>query len=104
MRNVNPLTGKSEVKDSERFSYLVSDLDKCIYCGRPRQDLHEVYPGINRMNSKVFGMVVPVCRYHHELLHKDKKMRKGLQRWSQLKFEQIFNHELFVSVFHKNYL
>lgn len=105
MREVNPLTGKKNIKDSERFSYLTKDLDHCIFCGKPRDDLHEVFPGTaGRQTSKDWGMVVPVCRYHHERLHKDAKMRKGLQRWAQLRFETLFSHKRFMSVFHRNYI
>lgn len=102
---INPLTNRENISDSERFSYLTDDLDHCLYCGAPRTDLHEVFYGTaNRQKSKDWGMVVPLCREHHELVHRNKKIRQGLQKWAQLRFETKFSHKMFVNVFKKNYL
>lgn len=93
------------VKDSERFTALGYDLDYCCMCGKPREHLHEVFFGTaNRQKSKDYGMVMPLCAYHHELVHRDRALRLKTQQVAQRKFEQTHSHEEFMSIFGRNYL
>lgn len=60
---------KDKIKDSERFSIIVKDLDRCYFCGATENiHLHEVFYGTaNRSKSKEDGMTVPLCAWHHNM-------------------------------------
>lgn len=61
---------KDEVKDSERYSILVEDLNHCYFCGSDHVHLHEVIHGTaNRKKSKEDGLVLPLCQFHHSEVH-----------------------------------
>lgn len=93
------------VKDSERFSVLVDDLDYCCMCGRPREHLHEVFFGTaNRQKSKDYGMVIPLCARCHDRVHRDAELRRKTQQKAQQKFESIYSHQKFMETFRKDYL
>lgn len=43
----------------------------CVFCGKPKDDVHHLVFGIaNRRLSDEDKLMIPVCREHHELLHK----------------------------------
>lgn len=65
------MAGKNDViKDSERYSILVEDLDHCYFCGSDHVHLHEVIHGTaNRKKSKEDGLVLPLCKFHHGEVH-----------------------------------
>lgn len=43
----------------------------CVICGKPKDDIHHLVFGIaNRKLSDEDSLTIPVCREHHELLHK----------------------------------
>ena len=58
---------KDKIKDSERYSILVANLDRCFFCGsKDRVALHEIFFGTaNRSKSKEDGLIVPLCWNHH---------------------------------------
>lgn len=93
------------VKDRERYSILVDNLDVCVFCGRPRADLHEVFFGTaKRQASKDWGMVIPVCRDCHSYIHRFRPTRLYTQKEAQKVFEEKYGHEKFMEVFGKNYV
>ena len=64
------MSGKRDrVKDNERTSIIVPNLNKCFVCGTDKDiHLHEVFYGSsNRKKSKEDGMVIPLCGPHHNL-------------------------------------
>ena len=92
------------VRDNERYSILIEPLDFCCMCGAYRTDLHEVFSGPNRQASKDYGLVIPLCRRCHELIHKNSAVRRKWQEWAQRAFEKRYGHDKFMEVFRKNYL
>lgn len=55
--------------ERKRYSIITNDLTVCYWCGRPKDDLHEIFGGSNRILSMEDGMVVPLCRLCHEKVH-----------------------------------
>jgi hypothetical protein len=50
----------------------------CVECGGLASELHEIFPGANRLACVIHKIQVPVCRYHHQAYHKSKAMAKVL--------------------------
>lgn len=65
---------------------LTEHTDICIFCYRPKQDVHHlVFGNANRKLSDVDGLTVPVCRECHDLLHRNDKISKII---GQLAYER----------------
>lgn len=45
----------------------------CCGCGGLAAELHEIFPGSNRMASVLYKLQVPVCRYHHQIYQASSK-------------------------------
>ena len=70
---------------------------------------HEVFHGsANRRKSIEWGCQVWLCGPHHNLstqgVHFNKKLDDKLKRYTQEKFEELYGHDKFMEVFHKNYI
>lgn len=60
--------------------------DYCLICGKPKVDLHHLVFGIaNRKLSDEDELIIPVCREHHELLHKQSAISRIM---GQLAYER----------------
>lgn len=85
-------------------------IDACWVCGDTKNlHTHEVFFGsANRKKSIEYGLQVKLCGYHHNLsskgVHHNKILDLLLKRYAQTKFEEVYGHEKFTEVFHKNYL
>lgn len=108
-----PIKGKTINKskrlaklERNRSSILTDDLDKCFIpgCGKVKEDLHEIYPGRNRLNSIKYGLVLPLCREHHILIHNDLNTRLIYFKLGQKKFNEVYPELDFVEIFKRNYL
>ena len=89
--------------ERERFSILTYDLTTCIICGKPKQDLNEIFPGRNRQNSMKWGLVIPMCRQCHTEYTNNRKMQLKWMKIGQRKFEELYEED-FLSIFKRNYL
>ena len=88
-----------------RKSILTNELDYCIICGRPRTDIHHVINGTaNRKKSEAFGLIIPLCRKHHEMIHTNQIIDILWKQKAQIQFEKIHGHDMWMKTFHKNYL
>ena len=69
---------------------------------------HCFYGSANRKKSEEYGCVVWLCGPHHNLstqgVHFNKKLDLKLKQYTQKQFEELYGHEKFMEVFHKNYL
>ena len=90
--------------ERNRTSILTDDLDHCFICGRHKEDLHEIYPGKNRLNSIKFGLILPLCREHHIKMHNDINLRLKYLKLCQKKFNEVYPDLDFVEIFKRNYL
>lgn len=93
--------------EKNRFSILTNNLNKCYICGLPKQELHEIYFGKNRINSMIYGCVVPLCYQHHRGnsgVHNNHQLDLKLKQLCQIQFEKTYPTLNFMSIFYKNYL
>ena len=90
--------------ERNRFSVFTDNLGFCYFCGLPRQDLHELLGGRNRLNSMKYGYVLPLCRSHHNMLHNNVVLIEEWKRKSQEHFEESHSRDEWLEVFKKNYL
>lgn len=89
--------------ERNRFSIFTDDLDHCYFCGKPKEDLHEILYGTNRLNSMKYGYILPLCREHHQAFHNNRVLTKEWARKCQEHFEE--NHAItWVKTFHRNYI
>ena len=92
--------------ERNRYSILTDDLNHCYICGVPKQQLHEIYYGKNRINSMKYGCVVPLCADCHtgnNGVHNNSMLDNYLKKTCQEIFEKKYDLD-FISIFHKNYL
>lgn len=90
--------------ERNRFSIITDDLTKCIICGRPKNDLNEIYPGRNRQNSMKYGLVIPICRQCHSVYTNDREMQLYWMKIGQEKFNEVYSDKDFLDIFKRNYL
>ena len=89
--------------EKERFSIITSNLDKCVICGKKRDNLHEVYEGRNRQASIKYGCVLPLCYTCHIKIHNDHVLSLLWKVKCQEMFEKVYPNLNFLEIFGKNY-
>lgn len=93
------------ISDSERFSIIQPELDKCYVCGKTPINKHEMVPGTaNRQKCKDYGLVVALCPRHHSRVHANAELSDQLKRTAQRAFEAKYGHDKWMETFHHNYL
>lgn len=92
-----------DVPDSRRFSNLVNDMESCARCGSPYVELHEVFNGPFRNKAKKYGLVIPLCRRCHTLVHINQKLDKELKAETQRAFVNQYGFTRYMEEFKKNY-
>lgn len=90
---------------------ITNEMYKCLVCGSYRDiQIHHVFAGVNRSNSTKYGLVVPLCLYHHTgssvAVHgKDgHKLDLELKQLGQKAFEWTHSREEFIKIFGKSYI
>lgn len=85
--------------------------EKCFVCHSYRnlENHHIFYGNGRRKKSDKYGLTVTLCAEHHRGTNgvhgkKGKKFNKELKRYAQHKFEELYSHEDWMAIFHKNYL
>jgi hypothetical protein len=90
-----------------RFSILTNDLTTCYLCHKPKNNLHEVFYGRNRVNSMKWGCVAPLCYECHQGskgVHNNHEVDIMLKQICQRKFMEVYPDVDFISIFHKSYI
>ena len=94
--------------EKNRKSVFTEDLKHCYLCGKPREHLHEIIYGKNRINSIKYNFVIPLCANHHtgkDGIHFNKDLDLYYKRLCQIYFENnIGNRIEFIKIFGRNYL
>ena len=93
-----------DVKDKNRFSNLVQDMETCCICGAKATDLHEVFNGANRRNSKRYGLVLPLCRLHHQTIHSNHEIDLQIKKSVQSIVIEKIGEDEYRKVFRKYYV
>lgn len=88
---------------------ILNNLDKCYFCGKPRQAIHEVYFGYaNRKVSIENGFCVGLCHEHHNMsfdsVHNNHNMDLLLKKHYQREFEKTHSRVEFIRLIGKSYL
>lgn len=88
-------------------SIIQSD-KKCFICGNYTVHKHHIFYGTaNRSKSEKWGCWCYLCPKHHNMsddgVHFNKALDTYLKQYTQTKFEEIYGHDQFMSIFHKNY-
>ena len=91
-----------KLEKTRKESLFTQDMDHCYLCGLPKDDIHEIYQGKNRLNSIRYNLVIPLCRNCHSNLHNNYDLINTLRKQGQILFEQNYDID-FVSIFYKNY-
>lgn len=104
-KGINKKTSKQIKLEKSRYSILTDDLEHCYICrfqGKKvlRDDLHEVYGGANRKRSILNGLVVPLCRKHHQ----NKEILSELKVATQQKYEVNHTRDEFIKLIGKSYI
>lgn len=97
------MSNKIKTLENKRFSILTNDLSYCYLCGKPKNHLHEVFFGKNRVNSMKWGCVVPLCAYCHLKVHSNIELDLKLKKLCQKRFIEVYDDD-FLSIFRKNYI
>ena len=92
----------------KRYSIL-NNLDRCFFCGKPAECIHEVYFGTaNRQISIKNGFCVGLCHKEHNLsdksVHRDRKMDLILKKKYQEEYEKTHTREEFIKLIGKSFL
>lgn len=92
----------------KRYSIL-NNLDRCYFCNRPAECIHEVYFGTaNRQISIENGFCVGLCHREHNLstksVHNDRKMDLELKQVYQEEYEKTHTREEFIRLIGKSYI
>ena len=97
-------TSKLKKLENNRYSILTNDLTICYICKNPKQDIHEVYGGANRIVSIKNGLCVPICRNCHYKATNDNAFSLGLKRICQRKYEENHTRADWFLLIGRNYL
>lgn len=63
-------------------------MEYCAICDKPNAEIHHLVFGVaNRRLADADNLVLPLCREHHEFLHKNARVSKII---GQLMFERDF--------------
>lgn len=107
-KEVKELKKKSKKQkkiENNRFSIITNNFKICYICNKnKKEDLHEIFGGCNRGKSMQWGLVIPICRECHQEWKTNKELRIKYQQEAQFKFEDQYDHELFMQEFRKNYI
>lgn len=104
-KGINKKTSKQIKLEKSRYSILTNDLEHCYICrfqGKKvlRDDLHEVYEGANRKRSILNGLVVPLCRKHHQ----NEEILSELKVATQRMYEVNHTRDEFIKLIGKSYI
>jgi hypothetical protein len=92
----------------KRYSIL-NNLDKCFFCGKPAECIHEVYFGTaNRQISIKNGFCAGLCHKEHNMsnssVHYNRAMDLILKKEYQKEYEKTHTRQDFINLIGKNYL
>ena len=76
----------------------------CFLCKRPASEMHHCIFGRFRKLSDKYGLVVPLCRECHEIVHRNNDTALMLKQIAQDAFDQKYGEGEFIKVFGVNFL
>lgn len=85
--------------EKNRYSIFTDDLEHCIICGLPYPDINEIFMGRNRKNSMIYGMCIPLCRFHHQQYHIDRGMQLYWMEKGKIEFLKMYGEDKWLNTF-----
>lgn len=90
------------------YTVMTNDNEHCFVCGSPYIEWHHIFGAANRTHSTEFGLLVPLCRYHHtgsstQSVHFNKEFMDELHEAGQMRFEELHPELDFIKIFGRNY-
>lgn len=85
-------------------SIITDKRETCFLCLRPASEMHHTVFGRFRKLSDKYGLIVPLCRECHDMVHKDNKTALMLKQISQNAFDEKYGQGEFIKVFGVNFL
>ena len=90
-------------------SIMTDDETSCFICGSTNWiEIHHVFNSSNRKNSTKYGLVVPLCKYCHNVapngVHQNAENDLKLKQMGQRAFQRVYPDKDFLKIFGKNYL
>lgn len=76
----------------------------CFICGKPYSDRHHIFGRSNRKFSEEDGLVVYLCRHHHEMAHEGGEFMDELHKIGQMAYEEKHTRDEFMNRYGRNYL
>lgn len=90
--------------ERNRKSVFTEDLTKCILCGKPKEELHEIFAGRNRLNSMKYNFILPLCHNCHYINQNNSQFNEFWHNKAQLYYEQhLGSRNEFINIFGMNY-
>ncbi len=109
--NMKNKSNKLAKLERKRFSIIIEDLSVCCVSNCNCNigiNKHEIFYGSYRHTSIKYGLVIPLCPFHHTIgknaIHNNRKMDLYYKRLGQTIFEEKYSHELFIKEFKIDYL
>lgn len=97
-------TSKLAKLEKNRFSLFTDNMNKCYFCNKPKDHIHEVIYGKNRINSMKYGITLPLCEEHHRMMHNDISLTKEYRKKGQVLFEETYPDLDFMDIFKEKFL
>lgn len=98
-------TSKLRKLERSRIESLFTDnMDYCFVCGKPKQNIHEVFEGAKRLKSIEYKLILPLCFSCHQRIHNDRQMALFYKQKGQELFNENYPDLDFIQIFHKGYL
>ena len=92
-------TNKLKRLENKRYSIITEDLDHCILCGNPKEDINEIFLGRNRLNSIKYGLCIPICRRCHRIYHDNRDLQLHFMKIGLEEFLKDHSKEEFQDTF-----
>lgn len=98
-------TSKQAKLERNRKSIFTDNMDKCYFCPKPKDNIHELIYGKNRPKSIKYHFTLPLCLEHHKMMHSDRKMIEEYQDKCQRYYEKnIGSREDFIKEFNESFI
>lgn len=90
--------------ERNRTSLFTDNMTKCYFCSNKKEHIHELFFGRNRRNSMIYGLTLPLCAKHHDIMQNDKGMIDLYHKKGQILFNKTYPDLDFQKIFKRNYL
>lgn len=97
-------TEKQKKLEESRYSILTDNMYRCYICGKPKDDIHEIYPGSKRIISIKNGLCIPICRECHQEIQNNEVKMLIYKMMCQKVYEKTHTREEFIKLIGRNYL